>query len=414
MAEARQKMRGTSIELDQYLGKEGQICYNLTNGELRVYDGISLGGKRFLNRDSTVALINDVIVSGTVNNSLRLGGELPAFYRDAANLNAGVLPAARLVGNYSFAKLTLSGDSDIGGKLTVAGATVLSGNLTGYTATFSATLKVENNDPILQVLESDTGGDGRVRVIGGNLCLQSSGDIRLTGISGTDVSAVYIRNSSNWYTVWHTGNLAAPVQTSRSIIAGNGLSGGGTLAADRTITLGTPTTITATSTNSVTTTSHTHDLTLTSANIISFLGYTPASNAISIVAGNGLSGGGTLSASRTITLGTPGSITNSTENTVSSTSHTHALGIIAAEVSTTTSNGTTSFGLGHFVAALVAGNVGVPNRNGDSDVRIHGGNSSQYLINNVGTALAGTWRSRGSFTTGGSGSPECIIAQRTA
>lgn len=385
MAEARQKMRGTSIELDQYLGKEGQICYNLTNGELRVYDGISLGGKRFLNHDSTVALINDVIVSGTVYNSLRLGGELPAFYRDAANLNAGVLPAARLVGNYSFAKLTLSGD------------------LTGGTATFSATLKVENNDPILQVLESDTGGDGRVRVTDGNLYLQSSGDIRLTGISGTDVSAVYIRNSSNWYTLWHTGTLASPVQTTRNIIAGNGLSGGGTLAADRTVSLGTPSTITGATGNTLSTTSHTHALTLVTADIVEFLGYTPANSVRQVIAGNGLSGGGTIAADRTITLGTPGSITNSTSNSVSSTSHTHELGFTAAEVYTGSTLNAVTFGLGHIVAVYTT----TPDRNESTSVRLHESDNRLYNGSGSGSLLTGTYRSRGGISSS-------TIMQRTA
>ncbi len=58
------------------------------------------------------------------------------------------------------------------------------------------------------------------------------------------------------------------------------------------------------------------------------IGAAPASHThsnISITAGNGLSGGGTLAANRTITLGTPGTITTSTSNSVTSTSHTHAL-----------------------------------------------------------------------------------------
>lgn len=46
---------------------------------------------------------------------------------------------------------------------------------------------------------------------------------------------------------------------------------------------------------------------------------------VSINAGNGLTGGGAISANRTITLGTPSTITNSTTNSVSSTSHTHAI-----------------------------------------------------------------------------------------
>lgn len=45
----------------------------------------------------------------------------------------------------------------------------------------------------------------------------------------------------------------------------------------------------------------------------------------SISAGNGLSGGGDLSANRTITLGTPGSLTDITTNAVTTTSHTHSV-----------------------------------------------------------------------------------------
>ena len=57
-------------------------------------------------------------------------------------------------------------------------------------------------------------------------------------------------------------SLSNYVPTSRTINPGNGLTGGGNLSADRTLTLGTPSSITNTSTNSVTTTSHTHLLSM--------------------------------------------------------------------------------------------------------------------------------------------------------
>jgi hypothetical protein len=108
----------------------------------------------------------------------------------------------------------------------------------------------------------------------------------------------------------HTGHAL----TTRSLTAGNGLSGGGTLAADRTFTLGTPGSSTASSTNAVTSTSHTHAIDATIARA-----------AISLTAGDGLSGGGTLAADRTFTLGTPGSSTATSTNAVTTTSHTHAV-----------------------------------------------------------------------------------------
>jgi hypothetical protein len=147
-----------------------------------------------------------------------------------------------------------------------------------------------------------------------------------------------------------------------NVNAGNGLTGGGSLAGDVTLTLGTPSTITTASTNNVTTTSHTHQIDLSgraitgtngltgggdlSANRTISLG-TPSTITVSstntnagsthnhqidlsgrsVSAGNGLTGGGDLSTNRTLTLGTPGTITNSTSNSVTSTSHTHSLDI---------------------------------------------------------------------------------------
>lgn len=51
----------------------------------------------------------------------------------------------------------------------------------------------------------------------------------------------------------------------RSLTAGNGLTGGGTLAADRTFTLGTPGTLNGGTSNAVTASSHTHSITSTSS-----------------------------------------------------------------------------------------------------------------------------------------------------
>ena len=50
-----------------------------------------------------------------------------------------------------------------------------------------------------------------------------------------------------------------------------------------------------------------------------------ADKTLNLVAGNGLTGGGTLQANRTLTLGTPSQITASTTNSVTATSHTHAI-----------------------------------------------------------------------------------------
>lgn len=150
------------------------------------------------------------------------------------------------------------------------------------------------------------------------------------------------------------------------VTAGNGLTGGGTLANSFQIALGTPSTIGSSTTNTVTTTSHTHAIdtatvsragivqlndNLTSTSTVQALTANQgkvlkdelnslrnastmlinASNSskvnknINITAGNGLTGGGDLSANRTISLGTPSTITQSSTNTATANSHSHAI-----------------------------------------------------------------------------------------
>ena len=157
-----------------------------------------------------------------------------------------------------------------------------------------------------------------------------------------------------------------------SVLAGNGLTGGGALTADRTITLGTPGSLGGTTTNAVQASSHTHRLLNITDSALATVFHGDAGSAgtnvpslylykaggfcfatnndvaarwdasgtqtagtvpwarltghPSVVAGNGLAGGGTLADNRTLTLGTPGTITGGTTNNVTAASHTHALG----------------------------------------------------------------------------------------
>jgi len=117
-----------------------------------------------------------------------------------------------------------------------------------------------------------------------------------------------------------------------------------------------------------------------------------------VVAGNGLTGGGQLTSDRTFTLGTPSSITNSTGNTVTSTSHTHALGFTAAEVYTGSTQDELNLPLGHHVFANRESTY--VNRNASATVRLGAATYEYSLVS--GTALSGTWRARGSAFGGGS------------
>ncbi|MGR6981218.1 tail fiber protein [Testudinibacter sp. P27/CKL/0425] len=66
------------------------------------------------------------------------------------------------------------------------------------------------------------------------------------------------QSNGNFPTTWARIDSLDSVPTSRAILTGNGLTGGGNLGGSRTLTLGTPSQITAISTNSVTAESHTH------------------------------------------------------------------------------------------------------------------------------------------------------------
>lgn len=222
------------------------------------------------------------------------------------------------------------------------------------------------------------------------------------------------------------------VRTTRNLVAGNGLTGGGTLGADRTFTLGTPSSITGTSGNSVTSTSHTHSLDLgnlpqrtgttldadTTPMLIYINGTTDSSlgrigpNDLKskfgivtegryITAGNGLTGGGDFTTNRTIALGTPSSITSSSTNSVTSTSHTHALG--EATVRSLIADG--PVGAVGTYAFLTPGGTGriTPGTTRAGSTLYYTGGSGSFGDEGNNHQPAGTWRCMGYLTSYWSG-----------
>jgi hypothetical protein len=132
---------------------------------------------------------------------------------------------------------------------------------------------------------------------------------------------------------------------SRSVLAGNGLTGGGALSNDVTLTLGTPGSLTGSTTNSVTSTSHTHDITVN----LGVTGGTTAGPTITSSAGtNATIPTASASASGVVTTGnqtwagtktfnnsivSPG-ITRADSVTISSTDGNGAVSIEAQNIST--------------------------------------------------------------------------------
>lgn len=80
----------------------------------------------------------------------------------------------------------------------------------------------------------------------------------------TTTKMLRIYNGTTWVDMFDAGNgrVTNSLNCSRSVLAGNGLTGGGALSADRTVTLGTPASLSLSTANAVTSTSHTHAVAL--------------------------------------------------------------------------------------------------------------------------------------------------------
>lgn len=192
---------------------------------------------------------------------------------------------------------------------------------------------------------------------GSNYPVGAAGTLLVIGDGGSITTQTYTHynNGDQWVrsrynASWSPWRKSATDE--RSITAGTGLTGGGDLSANRTIALantavaaGSYGSATAMSTFTVDaqgrlTAAGAVTVTPAWANITgkptTLSGYGITDGALAarnIVAGNGLTGGGNLTADRTLTLGTPGTLSGSTDNAATATSHTHAIAAATTSVS---------------------------------------------------------------------------------
>jgi len=340
--------------------------------------------------------------AGSTLDADLLDGQQGSFYQSASNLNAGTLPNARIAGAYdgittlTAGALRLTNTSDASDVSTLhalqIGATnsnnvimdsneimfrnngvLTSATINGIGASINA-----GTGAITLATSSTTG----VNVSGGYLRVTGSApEIKLIDTTSGEYSARLRVNGNNVYFDSSTDDVTFGEVFRFELDTKNGYVN-----------------------NSLIWT----DANTTSARVIAEIGYTPASVVTSITAGNGLTGGGTLAATRTVTLGTPGSITNTSTNAVTTTSHTHALGFTAEEVYTGTSATYAAYPLG--ATLMVHRDGAAPALNASFTCATR--NDVDYgFINathgNAGTNLAGTYRSRGLIS-------DWCLMQRTA
>lgn len=202
-----------------------------------------------------------------------------------------------------------------------------------------------------------------------------------------------------------TGNY---VTTARQIIAGTGLDGGGTLAADRSLSVKYGTT--------AGTAAQGNDSRIANA----------VPKARLVAAGNGLEGGGDLSADRAlaakagtgIAVSADGISVDSTvwrdANPPSSSRITSALGYTPAGLYTGSTVDNTNFPVGSIIAVGVGTNTALRNATPTVPIGLGGLGNERFALSGAYAALSGTWRARGVCGTYSSGSSYYQIFQRTA
>lgn len=108
MTEVRLKMRGTTAECDGTKSQLSHLVHDTQRNNLRIYDGIQMGGHEILNKTNLTAHVLDMFADPltTVYNSDHLGGELPSYYLNASNISSGTLADARLPSTQTGKKFT--------------------------------------------------------------------------------------------------------------------------------------------------------------------------------------------------------------------------------------------------------------------------------------------------------------------
>jgi hypothetical protein len=271
------------------------------------------------NHDTTYTPLTRSIATG---NGLTGGGDLSANRTLAVNFagSGAANTVARSDHNHDSTYAGLSGDNTLTGVQTITaggGALQLKAGATTdhvYISLFA--------DSAAQTTRSGYIGYGSV----GSSTIRVANEMSNGGVelaaNGTGVIS-FLGNTSVTGTLATTGAITEAgtslvskyAAIGRQVIAGSGLTGGGTLAADRTLTVNFAGTGVATT---VSRSDHNHDTAYATATHNHDTVYTPLTR--TVATGNGLTGGGDLSANRTLSVSFAGT---GAANTVSRSDHNH-------------------------------------------------------------------------------------------
>jgi len=234
--------------------KAGQITAN--SAVMVVYDGSSFRLQSYANNPVFSGTVTaDAVTTPTLNATTVTGNGAALTDLNASNITTGTIADARLPG--TMVGKTFTTDVAVNQTLYVGtenGGGIELGRTNGVAA-----------DAFLDFHTSATAVDYNVR-------LQASGNGAAGAGTLNILAGVLQRNGKD---IWDKTNLPSPALQATQISAGSGLSGGGSLSTNRTISMGAPSSISGTSTNSVSGTTHSHQLVLTANDISGALGYLP-------------------------------------------------------------------------------------------------------------------------------------------
>jgi hypothetical protein len=440
-------------------GERWAFFPNVTNTGAMTLNISSLGAKSILRADGTALVSGDIgigqfcelyydgsafrVVSGAGNKftgnvtagSLTAGtisGDGAAISNmNASELKSGTLHNDRLVGNYNFAQLNLSGP--------LYAPTAVVQNDSNSTLSFRTA--ADNKDKA--VIGANAARDFFVNVYNSagslqrQLVIPQTGNMHLSGdtvwtaandgagstldadlLDGYQAASLY-RNNADFST---TGNLVISNSAPRIDLTDTTAGSYNTRIvvdsnnwylqkqADGATTWTTFMQFEMDTTNAYANGSQIMtDARITAAYLNTTYGFTPPNSNNQVIAGNGLTGGGTIAANRTITLGTPTSITATSTNSVSTTGHTHDFDFNSF-VYTGSSASNTTYPIGT-VIQVDCNNGPTATRNASMTIYIRGSDNYYYtsVSSGNGGTLAGTWRSRGGGENG-----RWVNMQRTA
>jgi hypothetical protein len=267
----------------------------------------------FIGNASVNSTVNSTFFTGTANNSNNFNGQPASFYTNATNITTGTLPYAQIPPNVinTTAAFTRTGITTFNANV-VLGSSGLSAN--GGFGTLaqvlhsngSATYWAADNEGVTQVIAGSglSGGTitetGTIAVVAGNTQLISNSSGVWANQANFNHDAL-----SNYDANKHVDHTAV------TMTAGNGLTGGGTIAASRSFAVVAGNTQLISNSTGVwaNQAAFDHDA------LANFVTNEHVDHStVSMTAGNGLTGGGTIAASRSfaVVAGNTQLISNST------------------------------------------------------------------------------------------------------